>query len=190
MPITVPDPPEDSVESAIHGLKSIVGIAAIPSVREVLGGAQPDLSVTAPHAVFVLGLDELRERVQHNYTSPDAWEYLVADGGSIIAAAETAGEQHEFVFTQLDQGWMPNAIEEGIRVAETEVGDQTLELRVIRVPALNSTSIWLHGDDDFLMPIAAPPSGFDSYKLYPFEDVMAALTAAAVDLEDDGLKGG
>ncbi|MFD7846832.1 hypothetical protein ACFV4K_28365 [Nocardia sp. NPDC059764] len=149
------------------------------STKALKGARKENLDLSTPHEVFTMGLDDLAA-AGLDHAQPVGWRYLVTDGTQIIASAETApdGTQEVSQFT------------EGPFALGTDNKAQTLrelpqlekkgyELRLLRIPALYVTALWLHSPtDDLLVPLEPSPIGKEG-KPVPTADFLAELSDLA-----------
>ena len=169
MPISSAPPPEPSVNAALTGVADVLG-----GERRVLefgadeggGGAGGSSSwdLTAPHPVFVVGLEALLQGLRPP-KKPSAWEYLIVEGGEVRGAAETTAGNLGFAFAGFDSGWMPRAIARVVRSAgQLPAGDY--QFRLLRIPAVHLTGVWFHGDRaDYVVSLSQsdePATGLES----------------------------
>ena len=61
-----------------------------------------------------------------------------------------------------------------------EVADEDVEVRLLTVPGLNLTALWLHGDTrDLLVPIAPAPAGVEAGRQHDARELLESLTEQA-----------
>lgn len=154
-------------------------------VDEIKGVGAPRSTLSLPHVVYSLGLDEITDQDPLDAARPTMVRFLVGDGEGYPASAEipfaTRGEEHQA--PNITTG--PLAAETASLVRHAEgIGDpdEPFEVRLLRVPALHVTALWLHssaGAPDLLWRLAGvegrPVS--DSYSREAFGDLLRKLAA-------------
>jgi hypothetical protein len=168
---------------------------------EALRSARADaLTVTDPHQVFNLQLDDLRSGAGLNAAKPTGWRYLVREGDRVLAAAESvsdpAGEGP--VFSQFNEGPFVPATAGALAVAGSDrrVVDRRFTPRLLHIPALHAMALWLHpddaDDDDLLVPLAPFPLDVQTGVATPAAPLLRQLAELAATIPDDpdGRQGG
>jgi hypothetical protein len=185
MPLEIDQFPPQAATIAASHLRQAVQLP--PDNRHVLRGVSaPDLSLTLPHPVYVLGLDDIGGNRSLTGLKPIGWRFLVAEADRTIAGIEvdvTPGT-NELRFGRIVQGPFESATETAIRAAESSplVRDASFEVHLLRVPALSLESVWLHARDtarDTFVPLAPAPKRFEALRLYPIRTFLALLRAEA-----------
>ena len=195
MPVRYPNPPPEATESARHGVRQLLSKKNLRGGLDVLGGsALAGVELRAPHEVFVLGAtDVLNGRGLAAATSA-GWAYLVIDRDTIVASAETAsGGDGTYAFSQLSRGAINQAVAGAIlRLEDAFEADEEYEVRVLRIPAAYSVSLWLHAESsDELVPIAPSPRGLVPGRHYSPDALFAALRPhLEATASDDDTMGG
>jgi hypothetical protein len=190
MPLQHPEPPS-AVTDLVTGKLRHVGERA-PDGPAALGGAAPaSLTPTDPHEVYVLSItDLLNDDNPLESAGRAGWRYLLTDGEQAVAAAMTtrteAGEDRFALFNSGPYvGGTVTALQEAAALPQAEAAD--LQVRMLTVPALNLTTVWLHGDDeDLLVPLAPAPAQATAGTPYPANELLAALREPAQALADIG----
>jgi hypothetical protein len=164
--------------------------------------ARPDqLTATVPHAVHTLPLSAAVEG-QLDQATHTGWRYLLAVDDEVIVSAETdLRVKDAHTFTQVTDGPFVAGTVDALTFAETvmEERPQTLELRVLHVPALYLMALWLtppRADEDtatLYVPIAPAPTGVEANRVYEageFRTLVRQLGAAVPILAADDARGG
>lgn len=130
-----------------------------------------DVSLAAPHPVFVLGLDDLAAGRGLGAADRVAWRYLVLEKDLTVAAVEAPSRPGADVGRDLivNEGPFVGATTDAIRLVEElpEVGERDFELRLLRIPALYVVALWLHGGDgDVVVPLAPAPPALEAGARY------------------------
>ena len=161
MPLQAPEPPRQAatVRSTFQAFAAN-GTFRSPALRNATG----PLSLTEPHQVFALGLDDLIAGRGLEAAKPTGWRYLVQDGEKVVASAEKPmpGTAGDHVFSAINEGRFVASTAEAIGRARAlpEVGKGSFELRYLQVPGLYASALWLHaagGGGDLLVPLAPSP---------------------------------
>jgi hypothetical protein len=162
------------------------GNMRVPVLRTAAG----PLSLAQPHQVFSLGLADLVSGRGLEAAKPTGWRYLVQSGENALASAETAvtpaGPEH--VFSAFNSGRLVASTAEAIRTAQRlpRVNQGSFELRLLRVPGLYFTAVWVHdtqGTDDLLIPLEPSP-GVATGKPVPAAPLLQELTSKAQAVAD------
>jgi hypothetical protein len=190
MPLQHPEPPS-AVTDLVTGKLRHVGERA-PTGSAALGGAAPvDLTPTDPHEVYVLSINDLlHDDDPLTSAAPTGWRYLLTDGQRAVAAALTTrtegGEDRFALFNSGPYvGGTVTALQEAATLPQAEATD--LQVRLLTVPALNLTAVWLHGDDEeLLVPLAPAPAPATAGTPQPASELLASLREPARALADIG----
>jgi len=160
MPLNVPGPPSglpDQVMSRLHAFADGAHFST-----PALGAARKeDLTLSTPHQIFSLGLDDITSGGGLDRARPGGWRFLIEEGGRPIASADTSllpDGTHEV--TQTTEGPFVAATDEAVKAVRNlpELAADHFELRLLRVPALYVWALWLHSPaTDLLVPIAPSP---------------------------------
>ena len=158
MPLLAPEPPSQAAEIVHSTFRTFAenGTFRTPALRNATG----PLQLTQPHQAFTLGLADLVAGKGLEAATPTGWRYLVQQGDKTLASAETAltGTAPEHVFAAINEGRFVASTADAIRTARAlpEVSKGNFELRLLRVPGLYFTAVWLHGaqgTSDVLVPL-------------------------------------
>jgi hypothetical protein len=191
MALLLPDPPHQVAQVISSRLDAVSGPERTgPSA---LGGSDPtSLTLTDPHEVYVLGLDDLlREGDALASARLTGWRYMLRDRGQVIAAASTAlteAETHRFAL--FNRGPYVEGTVDGLRTASQLPAIQEgrdMTVRLLTVPALNLTALWLHDDgEDLLLPLAPAPGTVEAGRPSPAHELLATLREPARQLSSIG----
>ena len=182
MPLHAPEPPRQVVDTVQSTFQAMIktGSVRLPELRNPPG----QLALAQPHQIFSLGLADLAAGKGLEAAKSTGWRYLVQAGENSLASAETAvtpaGSQH--VFSAFNSGRLVASTVEAIRTAQglPQVGQGSFELRLLRVPALYFTALWMHGAQgtDVLIPLEPSP-GVATGKPVPAAPLLQELTSKA-----------
>jgi hypothetical protein len=183
MPIREESPPPDAVDVATSALGTTVSRLA-PGAA--MGGAAVAELRTA-YRVFVTGLqDVLKDRLLEG-AKPVGWQFLVTAGGAPVAAIEVPAEtspQESRAFNHVNRGPYVQSTDAAVRRIGNRPDVINGSLRVLRVPALYTVCLWLHGDNvDELLPVPPTPRGVDPDHLYSESELTERLIGLARERE-------
>jgi len=184
MSLNATKPPEKGLAIVREALGKLV---RHPShTASILAESVPsELSIAAPHPVYFVGLTDVAEGRLLSAAILTGWRYLVLAGEEPIGAANVMVKQDDenLQFSHISHGpFVRNTIEGISRAASlTEVVNNDYELRLLDIPSLYVVSLWLHGDEDRIMPLAPTNRALEPYKTYTEEEMIESLKQAAID---------
>jgi len=184
MAIIEPNPPADSIRELNSALPRVTRSAA------VMRNAPSSDVLTAPaarhpHRVYVLLLTDILEGRGLAAARLVGWRYILMEGRQAVAAAEvnTNDTETEHAFALVQEGQGSQALEALANLeALPQVQNSDYELRLLRIPALMTISLWLHaepGGADILTPLPPANSYFAQRELYTQTAWEAAMLDAA-----------
>jgi hypothetical protein len=183
MPIQHPEPPSQVAE-LVSGKLRQVGERTGTNPTALGGAAPADLTPTDPHEVYVLALADLvRDDDPLPAARPAGWRYLLSQEGQVVSAAMTTlteGGEHRFAL--FNSGPYVGGTVSALAAAADlpEAAAQDLDVRLLTVPALNLTAVWLHGDqDEVLVPLSPAPAPLDPGRPYSASELLTALREPA-----------
>lgn len=189
MPLHHPEPPNQVTELVSGKLRDVASAAAQPTA---LGGAAPgDLEPTDPHEVYVLDLADLANADDPLAAArPAGWRFLLSEQGQAVSAAVTTRTPNgEHRFALFNSGPYVGATRSALAEAAElpEVADRDMQVRLLTVPALHLTAVWLHGDsDDVLLPLPPAPAQVTANQPHPANDLLRTLRDPARALANIG----
>lgn len=127
------------------------------AARDVLEGGVSDVQVLDPYPVYTGDARALRDGNLLGNARLTAWHYVVVDGSS-LQLAEVAGEAS---FASFQPEEATDALLDVMEAAEKLdfVKKADYDLRILRVPEMYFTAVWLHRDgDDWLLPVRPAPT--------------------------------
>jgi hypothetical protein len=155
-----------------------------------VGGGQDVL--IAPHQSYVLELKSVANEDGVGAAHPTGWRFLVRRGPEFIGVGETSeamsGEASRF--SKLEPAPEARSVARALRLVETAATDlrDDFEVRYLRIPALYTTTIWLHGSStDFVMPIDAKKPDLTDAKQFLHE--LAERARQRLDTDDKTIGG-
>ncbi|MCW2308734.1 hypothetical protein [Rhodobium gokarnense] len=115
---------------------------------------------------------------------PGNWRHLVGDEGAMRAEAELAAEGSEARVVAFHEGPAAGATANGLmRAAELgEVDRGDYEARLLEVPGLHFTALWLHGDDDIFIPIGPNMTDLKNGEPHGEKEVLEVLARRAAEV--------
>jgi hypothetical protein len=147
--------------------------------------APGQLSIAAPHAVYFVGLTDVAEGNLLSAATLTGWRYIVLAGEEAIGAANLRIREDDptLQFSHISHGPFVQNTVEGIRLAESlpAVAINDYELRLLDIPSLYVVCLWLHGNEDQLIPLPPSSHGLAPYKSYSDGEIAAALKGPATE---------
>jgi hypothetical protein len=180
MALLAPSPPYEAAEAVQSTFRSFAEHRTFKS--PALSKATGPLQLGEPLQVFTLGLNDLAAGKDLQAAKPSGWLFLVQDGDQTLASAESVptGKGDEQVFSALNEGRFVASTAEAIGTARgmPEVNQDDFEPRLLRVPALYVTALWLHkskGGGDLLVPLAPSPVNTPTGRPVPASQLIEEL---------------
>ena len=176
MPIVAPELPSAALE-AIRG-----GVGASGRFPQRRGGT---LSLTLPHQVFTAGLEELAGGQDLTQAAQlTGWRALLEEDRQVVAAAEVAASPREAAGASINRGALVQSTVEALDTAEHHelVASEAFEPRLLQVPALYVTALWLHrsgATDDLFIPLAPTPQPLVAGEIYDAPEFAAQVADMA-----------
>ena len=184
MPLHIPEPPNEAAATVRSHFQAFVerGHFRLPALRNAVG----PLQIMQSHQVFTLGLKDLTAGRGLQAAQQAGWRFLIQDGEKVVAAAETSvtGPGGEHAFAGFNEGPFVESSADAIRSAQAlpQVEQGKFELRLLRIPALYFTAVWVHdpaGTGDLLVPAAPAPDGIVPGRAVPAATLLGELAAKA-----------
>jgi hypothetical protein len=187
--VAVSDIPEGGADLVAQNIAAAA--ATVPTVA--LGGnleakntddttaadaTQTGLQIARPYPLYTTSLTHL----EHGFLDSarlTAWQYVIIDGGSPHAVAETRCKESTVSVCYAALYGISYAEEMVRTIGEAELVPQVAtadyELRILRAPSLSLLAVWLHGPTDLLLPINPTPA-----KLKPLVPITEVELIAAL----------
>lgn len=184
MPLTI-NKPTEAVSNVIREHLEQRATNGQFRTAQLRAAAPSALSLAAPHPTYNLGLDDIGSANALSKAELTTWSYVILDGEQSIATAEAlpASGNSQPVFASTSEGPTAASIGTAIAVAESlpEVAEKTYELRVLRVPALYVTALWLKSGgrttaDDLFVPLEPAPAGLTAEQKLTADAFLKTLT--------------
>lgn len=184
MGLNAKKPPERGLNIVRQGVGQLIAGAA-GEASPMAAAAPSQLNIAAPHPVYFVGLKDLAEGRLLSSASLIGWRYILLEGEQTIGAATVKiGEDDEQLqFSHISHGPFVQNTVEGIDRAENlpEVQSSEFELRLLDIPSLYVVSLWLHGNQDRLLPLPPTNRALEPYRSYSAEEMLAALRGPAIE---------
>jgi hypothetical protein len=185
MSLIVPQPPAESLEIVRAALERQVGQKSIAG--EVLSATGAgNLAVALPHQVYFIGLEDIAEGNLLAAARLGRWRYIMLKDDNPTAAAEISinRDSKALKFSNINRGVFIEGTIEAIRSAERldEVQASDYELRLLNIPAMHVVAIWLHGEQDILIPVQGSHSSLNPNAPYTEHEFLKALQGPATDM--------
>lgn len=190
------EPPRTAIQAAEGKMAELIG----GQIHEFLNKMpQEDLEnthVTLPHNVYDLRLDALIGGEATMPTEPVSMHMLVGHGDTVTSALQLDPKEHRVVGYQYSAEAVTathRAIAAAEALPEAQHGDY--ELRMLRIPALNVSAVWLkdqEGGEDRLVPVEPTDPGFVAHRAYTVDEFLhiarqrASLLYGAKDSSEMG----
>lgn len=169
------------------------GRSGTPALRAADAAA---LTFDTPLQVFVLGADDLAAGKGLAAARAVAWRYLIRDAHGPIATVDAAtADANAHRFSHINEGPFVGATADAMasvpKLAEARDGE--FDARLLEIPALHSTTLWLHTgakNGDLLVPLAPAPPALHAGRPYPAAAFLAIVDKSAAAIgPDQGLEG-
>lgn len=168
MPLVSRQPPAEVLAAAEQACQSTVTTSTLVGhghqFLESVTAETPPTELAAPTPVYNLELGDVVGKRGLEGARRVGWRHLVLQAESVIAATEVCeGEGEHFApSATYEEGWIATNSPFALEAAEAleEVLQHDFEVRMLRVPALSATALWLHrADQDLLLPILSEEPG-------------------------------
>lgn len=198
MQLTYPKAPDDGVQHLRSALQAALQTQGFGINRGFARARAGNLKLSQAFRGYTLGLEDLAQGKGLAEAKAGDWHYLVFDAGVSIADAQLSEVAGKLGFSALNHGALAASAVRALELAEQapQLQGQSYELRLLLVPALQMTAIWLHGGEDQLIPIEPTPTTLAARQLYGETALLALLTAPAqqakaiFDADSSGTLGG
>jgi len=122
-----------------------------------LGGAQ----AAQPIPLYVIGLDEIQDDNFLSAASMAGWRYMLVNDDPVAAADVDVSENNTVGFSRLIHSTHAASLLKASQKADKEYGKAAMEYepRILEVPSLYLSALWLHGEEDHFFPYASGEAG-------------------------------
>jgi hypothetical protein len=193
MALDSPKPPAAVTASLTAGLRRLPARNRNSYATEMGGGSPP--AVSTPYQVFTLSPEDLTGGSSLEDAKPTAWRYLLSQGSQGLAGGSALEEFKEAPevataevlikdpapqFSQLQFGWISNATQRAIAVAQAlpEMSSGKYELRMFRLPAVYVDAIWLKNKEvgsDLYIPILGVHKALTPFRAYRSDEFLSTV---------------
>jgi hypothetical protein len=184
MSLNATKPPAEGIAIVREAIGKLVSHPS-PTTSMLAESVPAELSITAPHPVYFVGLTDVAEGRLLSAATLTGWRYLVLAGEEPIGAASVTvrADDENLQFSHISHGPFVRNTIEGISRAESlaEVQSNDYELRLLDIPGLYVVSLWLHGNDDRIIPLPPTNRSLEPYRTYTEEQMLESLKQAAYD---------
>jgi hypothetical protein len=172
----------ESVEAVRSHLSELAGRTAFPD-RALSRADLTGLALAAPHDVYAVGLDDVVEGATLDAARMVGRRFLVLDGSKAIASVEVADRDARSGF-QANEGPYVEATAVAIARAEEDpdLVDGDYEVRLLRIPALYFTGLWLKSDregSDVVIPLDLAPAHIAPGQIHAPAELLSTLAEHA-----------
>lgn len=140
------------------------------------------LGLTAPHAVYLLDLDDLIAGNALSSAKLTGWRYLVHDGERVIASAQaiTDASGASYRFSDFNEGPFVRSMADTLAAAERleEVENGTYEFRLLMTPAVYVVALWLQdamAGKNLILPLKPAPHELATGRIYSESEFLTIL---------------
>lgn len=168
MPLISSVPPAAVTAAAEQACHSTVDTAAALGggnqfLESVAAGGPPPNELAAPAPVYNLDLVDVVGAKGLKGARRVGWRHLVLQGDSVIAATEVPeASARQTPSAAYEESSYATNCPLALEAAEAleEVAKHDFEVRMLRIPALSTMALWLHGTaGDLLIPLSNQPAG-------------------------------
>ncbi|MFF4650648.1 hypothetical protein [Streptomyces sp. NPDC001380] len=179
MTLQLTAPPDGALRSVLTALASPTAVRHVtaPGLRS------PD-AARPPVPAHPLPVHLLRPGTPLDAAPRTGWRFLIRCGEEVVAAAETLETRDGHAFSHFAEGPYLEATLRALRQAGRAAGPAgPYEPRLLSVPALYTTALWLHplrpGGADLLIPLAPAPLGVAAHRPYPAGELLGLFRRSA-----------
>ncbi|HVT11851.1 MAG TPA: hypothetical protein VHE55_06265 [Fimbriimonadaceae bacterium] len=170
------EPPRSAIQAAEGKMAELIGGQTHGHLNEMSREDLDNTHVTLPHNVYDLRLDSLIAGEATMPTEPVALHLLVGHGDNLSSAMQLDPHATRVIGYQYSTD-VVHATSRAIAAAEAlpEAKAGEYELRMLRIPALNVSAVWLKdqkGKEDRLVPVAPTDPGFVAHQAYTVDEFL------------------
>lgn len=184
MALTLLDPPAGTGAKAARCLARMIDDGGLLTRGPLCGVVSQGLCLAAPHPVFHLGLDAVRDGGAFESAAMTGWRYLVVEGDEVVATLELSASRPDDAprFARVGAGRTGPSVVRALRVAERSraLHARPFALGMLRVPSVHAQALWLRdatgeAQHDRFVPLAPAPAGLAEGRLLGPERWMSQL---------------
>jgi hypothetical protein len=176
------------IETVLANVPNHLNAAPPGSLMRAMSEVTDQVSVTQPHRVFVATLEDiLSGRLLAGAREATTRYFLVHADNEPFAAAEVSGAQ----FIHLNEGPFVEGTARAMVAAEQldATNERDYELRLLRIPAVYVTAVWLASpSDDILIPADPAPEPLiagQAYNEVAFTGALKPFAAMRSNIADN-----
>jgi hypothetical protein len=177
MPLTTINLTPEELASATQQLQEVLHPDSFTAKSLALGlegmlSPMVDHALALPHPIYVLSLAQARTE-PWELSQPARIGIVHLEGDTPRTLAEFVKEEGNLRFAGLQlESAGAQALTAGIGASfeDKAVQGGDFELRVLRIPALYVTALWLHGATDWALPLPPSPKSLSRHELMPLAD--------------------
>ncbi len=156
-------------------------LGAARVVAETLGGAA--VNIAEPLPVYRLALDDIEGPDMLAKAKPVGWRYLLEEPGQVAYADLTDGSGGNQAFASLSRNRNAERLNEAAHLAEKVAANlPDVEARILDVPALHLSAVWLSGSVSAFIPYIDPETLGGDARVKVDESLVPRMTERAFTL--------
>lgn len=158
MTIRSSDGPVGGREAVNRALNHLMAGTEVPDTRAPIGGADHKRRTTQPIAVFRVDLDHIHDDGFLRDAHRIGWRYLVDQNGPAAVADVRERPDGVAAFSRMSHGAPAERLLHAAQVAAKSYGHgvrDAYEVRILDIPSLYTSALWLHGPRDVFFPMAS-----------------------------------
>ncbi|KAF0865015.1 hypothetical protein [Pseudomonas sp. LD120] len=182
MQLTYPKAPANGVQQLRPALQAALQTRGFGINRLFANARANTLSLSEAFRGYALSLEDLASGKGLDQACAGDWHYLVFAAGMSIADAQLREVAGMVEFSALNHGALAASTVSALNLAEQHprLQGKAYELRLLFVPALQVTAIWLHGiNEALLIPLQPTPKSLATHQLYSEAALLGLLAPAA-----------
>jgi hypothetical protein len=133
-----------------------MSVSKVPDAYRPTGGA-PAPRASQPIRVYTVKLSDIRDEDFYARAVPAGWRYVIDANGPVGVADldEVGPDRGTPAFSRLIRGRIVEDLSLAIDYAAQRYSDdpRQYEIRVLEIPAIHKTALWLHGPEEIFIPI-------------------------------------
>ena len=134
--------------------KGLNDVAPLRGRESLLGGSEVAATMR-PIPLYSVGLDNLAEGMGLEGAEQIGWRYLVYGTQAVgIADLDDKGGEGAPRFSAFSEGERAKCLNSALKYAEDKYqsGDNIYDVRILEIPSLYSTAVWLAGNSNIFIP--------------------------------------
>jgi hypothetical protein len=182
MPITLIELPSSTVDVLKGQLRSLLSSAE--TATALIGAADPRRLVAAvPHMVYTVGLDAIRAGRLLSAATGHSFRCLLMENNIAVGDAELGPlvDDGELRVYRIGNGPLVAGTLDALQKArlDTRLSDGDYEPRMLMCPSVYFAALWLHGPQDYVLPLSSPTPALTMGHFYVETEITEPLAAVA-----------